>query len=134
MLGLCVFAAHVTAAALGDSVASMRAPLAGAAIVLLAAQAAFSQGIHRNLLFSGRFVSALRAQTPPGTDLVVVTPADAATARRMRDSLDGYADDVVRVALRREDVHGVFTASDTPGPHVRWICREDRGVVTLTPP
>jgi hypothetical protein len=133
VLGLCVFAAHVTAAALGDRAGSMRLPLAGVAIVLLAAQAAFSQGIHRNLLFSERFVAALRAQTPPATHHVEVIPADAATARRMSGSL-GYANDVMRVALRRDDVYGVFTAKDGHEPGVRWICREDRGVVTLTPP
>lgn len=133
VLSLCVFAAHVTATALGDQAISMRVTLASATIVLLLVQATFSQEIHRNLLFSGRFVSALRAQTPPGTDHVVVIPADAGTARRMSDSL-GYADDVMRVALRREDVSGVFTARETAAPGIRWICREDRGVVTLTPP
>jgi hypothetical protein len=134
VLGLCVFAAHVTAAAIGDRARSMRLPLAVAVIILLVAQAAFSRGIHQNLLFSGRFVAALRAQTPPGADHIVVIPADAATARRMSDALGGYADEVVRVALRREGVHGVFTTRDAPGPNIRWICREDRGVVTLTPP
>jgi hypothetical protein len=97
-------------------------------------QAAFSQGIHRNLLFSGRFVAALRAQTPPGAEHVAVIAADAATARRMSDSLGGYADDVVRVALRRENVRGVFTTRDATEHDVRWICREDHGGVTLTPP
>jgi hypothetical protein len=132
VLGLCVFAAHVTATAIGDRGDAMRVPLASAAIVLLAVQATFSQGIHRNLEFSRRFVSALRAQTPPGTSHIVVTPADARTARRMSDSLGGYPGDVMRIALRRDDVYGAFTATDWPGPVVRWICREDDGIVTLS--
>jgi len=134
VLSLCVFAGNLTATAIADHSAAMRGPLAVAAIVLLAVQAKFSHGIHSNLEFSRGFVSALRTQTTPGTNHIVVMPADARTARRMSDSLGGYGNDVMRVALRRDDVYGAFTAGDWPVPVVRWIGREDRGVVTLTSP
>jgi hypothetical protein len=135
-VGLCLLAAAIlqTLSASPDNGRLLTASLVIYALLFGTYQATRSYAMSKDLDFSAKLMSALRAELTGYEGPVSIHPDDPATAQLLTDSVGGYGDFALKMATGRDEINGRIDYDDRdPSPNALKLgCAYRAGVVELT--